>query len=66
MIIHEPVDGMPPNSIDYITGESLRAVYVLLTLTTGGFSLQILVSTISFEPVDGFSSNLHRFISVTS
>ena len=33
MISHEPVDGILPNLPGYIIGASLRADYVLVTLT---------------------------------
>ena len=34
MMSHEPVDGIPPNLPEYIIGASLRADYVLVTLTS--------------------------------
>ena len=55
-ISFEPVDGFPPNLYRYIFVTSLRAHFILVTLSS--FSRSCLVGGISFEPVDGFFPNL--------
>ena len=57
------MDGFSSNLHRYIIVTTLRADYILVTLTA--FQGHSLVSGIAFEPVDGFSSNLHRYIIVT-
>ena len=70
MISHEPVDGILPSLLENIIGASLRADYVLVTLTLLSRSQDLddkfLYPRYLLRPVDGFSSNSYRYINVTS
>ena len=57
------MDGFPPNLSRYIIVTSLKAHYILVSLSS--FSRSCLTSGISFEPVNGFFSTVHRCITVS-